>query len=129
MHEIDGYDDNYTEEKRVFSTCFRCAEKTNNGALFCDACRKHLVGMGAGKVIEKEIRKTRFHKTGGKCYAVFFDDKGFVSYGMSDNLYKEFQKWVKADMTPTGERGTYQSDPPTQERIRKMLNDHLAFPF
>jgi len=114
----------------MFNTCFRCAEPTAVGALFCEACRAHLIGLGATVQAEKpELRKTRFYKTNGKCYAVFFDDKGFTSFGLSENLYKEFQKWVKKDMTPTGERGTYQSDVKTQERIRKMLNEHLAFPF
>jgi len=113
----------------MFNTCLRCAEPTAAGALFCEKCRSHLVGLGADFTPVKQAFKTRFYKTRGKCYAVFFDENGFISFEMWESLYKEFQKWVKKDMTPTSERGTYQSDAETQTRIRKMLNDHLQFPF
>lgn len=112
----------------MFNTCFRCENKTENGALFCDGCKNHLKGFH-GTVVKAEIVKTRFYKNAGKCYAVFLDEKGFVSYQVSEMVYKEFQKWVKKEMTPTGSKGTYQSGVPTQTRIKNMLKDHMDFPF
>lgn len=88
-----------------------------------------MTGFGEGSNVQQEpLRETRFYKKKGKCWAVFHDDKGFTSYELWDNLYREFQKWLKAEMKPTGERGVYQSDAKTQDKIRKMLKDHLSFP-
>lgn len=114
----------------MFNTCFRCAKQTAAGALFCDACRAHLVGLTKDSIIEQEMsRKTKFYKAKGKCFAVFHDDKGFTSFELWDGLYREFQKWVKADMTATKDKGVYESDVKTQDKVRKMLKDHLDFPF
>lgn len=73
--------------------------------------------------------KTRFYKKQRKCYAVFHDSKGFTSYEVTENIYKQFQKWVKHDMEATTQSGVYQSDEKTQTRIRKMLKDHMDFPY
>lgn len=73
---------------------------------------------------------TGFYKRGGKCWAVFHNPDNSVStYDVTDMVYKEFQKWVKKWMLPTDMRGSYMSRPDVQTRVRKMLVDHIAFPF
>jgi len=72
---------------------------------------------------------TKFYKSRNQCHAVFFNPTGFTSYQMSDMVYKEFQKWVKKEMEFTGVRGVYMSDEKTQDRVKRMLIDHIQFPY
>lgn len=73
---------------------------------------------------------TGFYKRNGKCWVTFQNaDNSVSTYDVSDMVYKEFQKWVKKWMLKTDMRGSYLSRTEVQARVRKMLVEHISFPF
>jgi len=73
--------------------------------------------------------RTKFYKRDNRCYAVFFEKDGFTSYEVSQKVYLEFQKWVRKNMTRLIDKGVYASNEKTQARIKRMLLDHISFPY
>lgn len=76
-----------------------------------------------------ENRSCGFYKRAGRAYAIITTPEGITSWEVSEAVYKAFQSWLRKWGTPTITRGRYLTDERTQEKIKRMLLDHIAFPF
>lgn len=111
----------------MFNNCWRCGGANVSGLLVCAECLEDY-NLVAQEPPKDEFR-TQLNRVRGKCFMTFVSiDNSFIRHELSLSVYNVMVGWCKANMTYNG-NGVYVSTFAKQEKARKIMLDHAAFPF